>query len=193
MWRIVSQFSGATRPENRFVDRLDEVLREADIDATRLGEIDGHRALVTGLAALRAAVPDALGGEVPSAQAGAADTAIFVPAIRDQGPLDGLSALTRRGAAGLSPPTWVGVSPSLVDADLLDRQLASFGAGKPAVTLTLPAESGSSVEFELSRIPPDPAVVADLLAAGADKNVPEGPDNLRQRADWFRRRSGETR
>ncbi len=193
MWRAVSEFSEPSRSENLYVDLLDEALRESEGDVIRLETSDGYRALVVSFAVLSATLTSALAVDVTAPVTGASDTAIFVPAILEQDALDQLSATAYLGGENFTRPTWVGISAALLDPDQLRRHRESFRAGAPAGKLTLAVHSETSAEFVLSPSPPDSAELEQVLTAGADLKVPEGPDNLRRRAEWFRRQSGEPR
>ncbi len=193
MWRAVSEFSEPSRSENLYVDLLDEALSESEGEAARLETSDGYRALVVSFAVLTATLKSALAVDVTAPVTGASNTAIFVSAILEQDALDHLSATVKLGGENFTGPTWVGISAALLDPDQLRRHLESFHAGEPEGKLTLAKHPETPAEFVLSPIPPDSVALEQSLTAGADLRVPEGPDNLRRRAEWFRRQFGDPR
>jgi len=58
---------------------------------------------------------------------------------------------------------------------------------EPVATLTVVPRAGAPSSFELYRLP---AEIPGSLSEGAPK-IGEGPKNLRQRQDWFKRRTEE--
>ena len=68
-------------------------------------------------------------------------------------------------------------------SDLADM----LGSGMPS------DESGNPTRDNQADSPKDKKDASDKNAVGpVDKKIPEGPDNLRRRADWFQKRSGQT-
>jgi hypothetical protein len=192
-WKVVSEFSTMSQPEYSFFNGLNELIDGSGLKCTRLECGKNYKAIVISLTSLSTTAQQ-IGGElliegVSDAHIDASDQAIFVSPIRDESLIDELfSGLSRKIIAGMSP-YWVGINPSVKDQMLL-RHLQTLGATEPNGTIKVPAREGSLLKFDLYQILPDPGNLLQSLASGAAQKIPEGPDNLRRRARWFRQRTG---
>lgn len=193
-WKVVAEFSGVSKPEDRVFLCLDALVRAVGIQNTRLECKAGPRALIVPLVSLCTVVKqparEVLVEGSSELDMNASDKAVFVSPIQEQASIEGLFSLLNSGAIETRPPRWAGVhEPSEQDQWLL-IYLQTLGAVESNGTLTVKDSSGESAVFTLYHIPPSPAQMKKSLTWGAALKDAEEPDNLRRRAEWFRRRAG---
>jgi len=121
------------------------------------------------------------------------DQMVFVSTVQEEGFIEAVFSLLNGNTPGISPPCWAGVVESSTMEQLWSQVLGDLGVSTPSGTIRLQQGSSSPMVFKLYRIPPAQDRFKESLARGPARKVPEGPDNLRRRAEWFRRRAGPPR
>lgn len=196
-WKVIAKFSGVSKPEDRVFLRLDALVRAVGIQCTRLECKAGPWALIVPLVSLCTVVKqparEVLVEGISEPDINASDNAVFVSPIQEQAIIESLFSLLNSGAIETRPPHWAGVHEPSEQDQWLANYLYTHGAVEPSGTLTVKDSSGEPSVFTLYHIPPSPAQVKKSLTRGAALKDAEEPDNLRRRAEWFRRRAGTSK
>ena len=194
MWEIVSDFFIPGKPEDGFFDLLDELVSAAGIQCFRLECRAGHRAMVAPLFSLCTASKQSgdrlLVEGISKADVDASDNVVFVSTIREKGIVEDMFSLLNGGVISAKPPRLAAVLESSEKNNLLLMHLRSLGTVDLKGAIKLQEKSGHSVVFDLYPIPSNLDQFRQSLARGSDVKIAEGPDNLRRRAEWFRRHAG---
>ena len=194
IWNAVSEFSSAPELEDSFFDSLDELISEAGIKAVRLECEFGPRALIISVVSLAATIAQFDGEmfveDTTANDTDAASEVVFISTIREANFVESVIRLLTDGTLEVNRLRWAGVLKSSEKNKVLLDYLQELGSTQPSRSFVLPDHSDSPVSFDLYRIPSAQDHMRQSLSSGSVEKIPEGSDNLRQRSEWFRRRTG---
>jgi hypothetical protein len=193
-WNVVSRFTEAVIPEERFLYELEQFFATYTIEFMRLEYEKKYKAIVLSLADLVVSVKgnakDLFLEDISEIPKEAADQLIFHSSIDDHSILSNLFVNQMFRPQQKKTSLWVGVHQSPKTTRPLNHLYRSYGITESEGTLKIRQRTGELMVFDLFKFPSTKEHLKRSLAKGALRKIPETGDNLSRREEWFRRRFG---
>ena len=182
---IVASFSRSPEQPDAEFSVLDSALAEARTPCTRVDFGAGQHIVIV---PLRRVIDDTgleltQGPPMPTISEG--DNAVVVSEGLPDAVLDEVLGDRESGQPALQRVGWLLVSPTAIGEGALRGRLAAMGALTPQRVLAWKDGRGT---FDLYQLSASSGGIRGALMKGADTKIAEGPDYLRGREEWFRKR-----